>query len=312
MTKALCKCGGGRYAAAVLLMLILLWGIWQSVPPLAQALREQPPGIPVQLERTDLPGFEALPAALYPDGTIRTANQCAEAVPATLVDERGRAWRLSARDYSFLWVETCQTGALVHARHTRTGVRISFYLGEDPVGAYPICLGPGLVINALPRTRTFLGHTFVAPCCHRQDFRTFADNLQIEEISPEEVGQTVAFGQDLNVRQTADFSTGLLCVDQTDTGVHTTLLYDPPLWQTAPNTCRYTNPAGLTWELQWLPPDPETLANRGMTLFASCGRSGFVQIDLPPASFCQEEAPAVPQALQAAQQALDRFSPCTA
>ena len=300
-----------RRAVPAILMLALLVGVALTAAPcLGQNLLARQQNEFCRLTRTDLPGFAPMVSGLVPEGAVRTGDRCTGEVSATLVDETGRGWRLSAGGYSLLWVETCDAGAMVSAHDLRTGERIAFFFGapEDSLGVCPVDLDCGQRVNLLPRTREIFGRTVVEPSFDRRRFTAFARSLQAEEIAPGEVGQDVAFGDGLTVRQSAGFSTGQVRVNGEETAVQLSLFCDPPLFEETPQSMIWTSVWGLTWRLQWFDRTGTGMAEEGICLFADCDGS-YVQVTLTGEYLRRCGVSTTRGALEAAAEALGRIRP---
>ena len=160
-----------RAGPAVLMLALLVGAVLLAAPCLWQNLLARQQNAFCRLTRTDLPGFAPMVSGLVPEGTVRTGDLCTGEVSATLVDETGRGWRLSAAGYSLLWVETCDAGAMVNAHNLRTGESIAFFFSapENSLGVCPVDLDCGQRINLLPHTREIFGRTVVEPSFDRSD-----------------------------------------------------------------------------------------------------------------------------------------------
>lgn len=299
-----------RAVPAVLMLALLVGAALLAAPCLWQNLLARQQNAFCRLTRTDLPGFAPMVSGLVPEGTVRTGDLCTGEVSATLVDETGRSWRLSAAGYSLLWVETCDAGAMVNAHNLRTGESIAFFFSapENSLGVCPVDLDCGQRVNLLPHTREIFGRTVVEPSFDRRRFAAFARSLQAEEIDPGEVGQDVAFGDGLTVRQSAEFSTGQVRVNGEETAVQLSLFCDPFLFEESPRSTVWVSPWGLAWQLQWFDSAGASLAEEGFCLFADCDGS-YVQVTLSREYLRRRGISTTRGALEAAAEALGRIRP---
>lgn len=299
-----------RAVPAILMLVLLVCVALAAAPCLGQNLLARQQNELCRLTRTDLPGFAPMVSGLVPEGAVRTGDRCTGEVSATLVDETGRGWRLSAAGYSLLWVETCDAGAMVNAHNLRTGESIAFFFSapEDSLGVCPVDLDCGQRANLLPRTRERFGRTVVEPSFDRRRFAAFARSLQAEEIAPGEVGQDVAFGDGLTVRQSAGFSTGQVRVNGEETAVQLSLFCDPPLFEETPQSMIWTSGWGVTWRLQWFDSTGAGMAEEGFCLFAGCDGS-CVQVTLSGEYLRRRGISTTRGAVEAAAEALGRLRP---
>ena len=266
------------------------------------------------LTRTDLPGYEAYPALADPLNSMAAANHCAEACPVTLVDEQGRAWRLSAEGYCLQWDYTSTAGALVAAKNLRTGETVSFWLGSpDHVpGEFPVPVQDGLTADVLPRIKQVFGLPWQFPSFDKGRFRQFITRtLRVEAIPGQEVGQTVAFGNGMDLRQTADFNpAGIYLSGGRGSVCPRLILMEKPAYLSGPTrTASYTTAAGLQATLLWSEYAGDSPVERGVSLFADFGSRGVVQVMLDPCYMAAQGIATADQALAHARAQLDRLTP---
>lgn len=271
--------------------------------------------------RTDLPGFCAVTKEMDENATVHTGNLCQQEMPVTFVDEIGRAWKLSASGWNFLWTGTDAVGATIDAHNIKTGEVFTFHIGhpEHSNNLYPIAVQDDLTIDPLPVVKEFLNWNWLEPCYNKNDFKNFAEKqLQAEEIDPSEVGQKVAFGNELTVEQTAAFNTQMLIAPSEDTptktsneSIQTILLADLPEIGNPDQifTAVYTNKNGLIWTLQWLTNNETSMDFEGFMMYASCGYSGTVRIVLSSDYLSTHGISDIDSALKNIHQTLDLFSP---
>ena len=289
-------------AAAILLLLAALWLLSEKKPVHGNAL-----------SRTDLPGFAAVTLEEAERGTIRVENHSTQQVPVTLVDETGRAWKLSAPGWNFLWVYTDEVGAFVEAHNIRSGETTTFHLGhpDDALEAFPIQIREDLVADPLFTARQFLLWSWNEPDCNKPQFQKFVEDvLQVEEISPEQMGQTIAFGEHLNAKQSAAFTPRLLLTGGSNQAVETTLLSEMPL--TADQAAfqkEYTNKHGLSFALRWNDTLDEDLLFATFTVYAAFGENEAIQLVLDQNYLTENGLTSAEAAIIHVEQALDHFSP---
>lgn len=288
-------------AAAILLLLAVLWLLSEKNQARGSAL-----------SRTDLPGFAAVTLEEAERGTIRTENHSAQQAPVTLVDENGRAWKLSAPGWNFLWVYTDAVGALVEAHNIRSDETIAFHLGhpDDALEAFPIRIREDLVADPLFTARQFLLWSWNEPDCNKPQFRKFVEDvLQIEEIRPEQVGQVIAFGEHLNAEQSAAFTPRLLLTGGSSQAVQATLLSEMPL--TADEAAfqqEYTNRHDLSFVLRWNDTLDEDLLFASFTVYAAFGENEAIQLVLDQNYLTENDLTSAEAAIRHVEQTLDYFS----
>lgn len=288
-------------AAAILLLLAVLWLLSGKTQAHGNALA-----------RTDLPGFAAVTLEEAERGILRAENHSAQQAPVTLVDETGRAWKLSAPGWNFLWIYTDAVGALVEAHNIHSDETIVFHLGhpDDALEAFPIQIQEELVADPLFTARQFLLWSWNEPDCNKPQFQKFVEDvLQIEEIRPEEVGQTIAFGEHLNAEQCAEFTPRLLLNGGSSRAVQTTLLSEMPLTANkAAFEKEYTNKHGLSFNLRWNDTLDEDLLFATFTVYAAFGENEAIQLVLDQNYLTENELTSTEAALLHVEQALDHFS----
>lgn len=273
----------------VLLAAVSLWV--GSRAPMAEKIR---------LYRTDLPGYGEIMVS-DPDGTIVVENHCTAENAVTVVDDEGRGWRVQVPGWSLQWVQTDALGAWINARDVRTGYTGSFYLGgnADGLETCPQTVGEDLKADAMSIWHSFLGLKWRTSLWEESSFRRFVRNMTVEAIPREEVGQTVALGNCLNLRQDGTFCGQLLLVDGKSEGPKVTLWFDPFFFEEDPNQTSYTNADGVQWKLLWF--DPPVSGEDGFVCAESC--MGRVRIDLPGKAGADSG-----QILDEARAVLDRIS----
>lgn len=264
-----------------------------------------------RLQRSDLPGYGKILAG-DPEWFTIPENHCDQESGVTLVDEMGRAWRVEVPGWNLFWDSTNAVGAYVMARNVDTGEVNAFILGaeEDQLGNAVQRVGEDVTVDCLPNLRQFLGWHWLEPAWPEKEFRAFAEQMTVTPISPEEVGQTVAFGNDLNLHQTGDFNGSLMMKDDKVCGVQLRLFDLPPLSEEDGEifTGDYTSGSGMEWELQWQPVSAEEMAKEGVTLFAGYADSYYVEITMEWDYVKQNQISSMEQAVEEAQEALDHIT----
>lgn len=265
-----------------------------------------------RLQRSDLPGYGRNLAA-DPEWYTKPENHCTEESGVTLVDEMSRAWRVEVPGWNLFWESTNAVGAYVMARNVDTGEMNTFILGaeEDQLGNAVQTVGEDVTVDCLPNLRQFLWWDWLEPAWPEKEFRAFAKQMTVTSISPEEVGQTVAFGNDLNLHQTSDFNGSLMMAGNKVCSVQLRL-FDLPLLSDEDGeifTAAYTSGSGMEWELQWQQISAEEMAEEGVTLFAGYADSQYVEIAMERDYVRQKQIGSMEQAVEEAQKALDHISP---
>ena len=132
----------------------------------------------------------------------------------------------------------------------------NFYLGSnaDMFEICPLTVGDDLKVDAMSDWHRFLGWSWQTPRWELSGFRAFVDSLTVEPIARQEVGQTVALGDNLDLRQDGAFCGQPLWVGEEPTEPYVILWYDPFFFEEEPRTASYTSTTGLTWTLQWFEP----------------------------------------------------------
>lgn len=211
-----------------------------------------------RLTRTDLPGFGYVKSS-DPEGLIPAENHCETEGGVTVVDDKGRGWRVQAPGWNLQWVMTNSLGAWIDARNLKNGRIENFYLGSnaDMFQNCPQMVGDDLVVDTMGEWHRFLGWSWHTPSWAEPSFRSFVQSMRVEPISRQEVGQTVALGNSLNLRQDGSFCGQPLRVGEEPGEPYVILWYDPFFFEEEPQTASYTSATGLTWTLQWFEPVAE-------------------------------------------------------
>lgn len=302
MNKVIIRRGAAALLAAVLLV-CAGWG-------LRQAFRFRYGVQGTRLERTDLPGFApAEEQGLV--GLMPTENHCGREQDVTFTDDAGRCWRIRVPGWSLLWAETNGVGARIEARNVHTGVLRSLYLGReaDTFDFFPQAVGEDLYADALGNIHRFLFWRWRSCQWTEAGFRELTGQMTVEELSPGEVGQRVAFGNHLDLQQTADFNGSLLVTDGRVTAPQLFLRQQAPAGaRTLSRTADYTNARGLYWTLQW--EETGKGDTDGVCLYARCRDTGdWVEIRLEEGYLESLDPDTGKAALEAAREALDHILP---
>lgn len=276
-----------------LLALVVLAGVATAAG--ARLARKEPP----RLTRTDLPGFGYVKTS-DPEGLIPAENHCTTEGAVTVVDDKGRGWQVQAPGWNLQWVMTNSLGAWIDAKNLKTGRIGNFYLGSnaDAFENCPQTVGEDLQVDTMAQWHRFLGWSWHTPSWAEPDFRAFVETLTVEPIDREAVGQTVALGDSLNLRQDGKFCGQPLWVGDEETEPQVLLWYDPFFFAEEPQTGSYTSATGLTWTLQWFEP----VAGEESHVYADYD-GNLVEVILPGAQTTDSR-----QMLEQAEGVLDRIS----
>ena len=276
--------------ALALLAVLVVLGLWAGTRTFRQAPR---------LTRTDLPGFAYVKLSDH-EGSIIPENHCTAESGVTVVDDKGRGWRVQAPGWNLQWVMTNSLGAWIDAKNLETGRTENFYLGSnaDMFEICPLPVGDDLKVDAMSDWHRFLGWSWQTPRWELSGFRAFVDSLTVEPIARQEVGQTVALGDNLDLRQDGAFCGQPLWVGEEPTEPYVILWYDPFFFEEEPRTASYTSTTGLTWTLQWFEP----VAEEESHVYAE-SEGNRVEVILPGAETADSR-----QMLARAQAVLDRIS----
>lgn len=266
-----------------------------------------------QLTRAGLPGYSSVLGMGDPSNYMVPTNLCTRACPVTLVDEQDRAWRLSADGYCLQWVYTSEAGAAVNAKNLRTGETIPFFLGnpDDLLTESAQPIRDGLAAGVAPDLLHLFGLDLEVPAFDQGRFRDFAANhLQVESIPREEVGQDVALGNWLELRQTAGFNPcGIFLAGSGAACPQMVLMDKPAYFDDEPASEPYTTAAGIPAVLLWQPEEDGALAKAGLRVYADCGGRGVVQVILPANYLEQAGITTMGQAVACAKSMLDLLVP---
>lgn len=103
------------------------------------------------LKRTDIPGFAVTTEEESENGIIRFENHCTIETAVTFIDETGRAWKLSADGWNFLWITTDAVGAMLEAHNVTTNETMVFHVGHpnDALEVFPVFIYKNLVADPL-------------------------------------------------------------------------------------------------------------------------------------------------------------------
>ena len=289
-------------AAAILLLIAVAWLL--SGTPRAQSNA---------LARTDLPGFVAVTAEEAEQGILRFENHSTQPAPVTFSDEIGRTWKFSAPGWNFLWVDTSMGGAMVQAHNVETDEILVFHTGHpDHVrGPFTVPIREDLVAAPMYQTRQFLFWSWNAPNCSRSRLERFVDGvLQAEEILPELAGQTIAFGEHMNVEQVSGFNTQYLLAGGSNRSILATLLSEVPRpAEQAAFRKEFINKNGLAFHLRWNDTLDEDLLFDSFTVYAVCGEDECILLFLTQDYLEHYGITDTEEALRHVQITLDRFSP---
>lgn len=291
----------------VLAALVLLLGVGLyagGVLYRTQAARAQS-----HLTRTDLPGF-GMVRLTDPEGTIPAENHCTEEGGVTVVDDRGRGWKITVPGWNLQWVMTNSLGAWIDARNIRTGDTQSFYLGSQADG-FDVCpqtVGNDLKVDTMAELHRFLRWSWQTSRWPRQEFLGFVRQMTVEALDPAEVGQTIALGDALNLRQDAELCGQPVWVGRENRSPRVTLWYEPFLFEEPPETETVTGAGGLEWTLLWSDIPQTDLVQNGLKVFAS-GTGGFLEIDLDPQYLAYKGITTPEAALAQARAVLGHISP---
>lgn len=262
-----------------------------------------------RMTRTDLPGF-GMVRLTDPEGIIPAENHCTEEGGVTVVDDLGRGWKIAVPGWNLQWVMTNSLGAWIDARNIRTGVTESFYLGSnaDSFDVCPQTLGDDLKADTMGDLHRFLGWSWQTSRWSEQGFRAFLKQMTLESIEPAEVGQTIALGDALNLRQDAELCGQPVWMGQESHAPCVTLWYEPFLFENTPKTETFAGAGGLEWTLKWFDNADTDLRQDGLTVFA-VGACGYLEIDLDPQYLEYKGITSVEEALAQAKAVLEHISP---
>lgn len=237
-----------------------------------------------RLTRTDLPGF-GMVRLTDPEGIITAENHCTKEGSVTVVDNQGRGWKITVPGWNLQWVMTNNLGAWIDAHNLKTGVTESFYLGNkaDSFDVCPQTVVENLKADTMGDLHRFLGWSWQTSRWSKQEFHAFVNKMTVEAINLTEVGQIIALGDALNLRQDAELCGQPVWVGHENHAPRVTLWQDPFLFEEKPVTEIVSGAGGLKWTLLWFESsDTNTnLWQDGIAVFAS-GSSGFLEIDLDP------------------------------
>ena len=107
--------------ALALLAVLVVLGLWAGTRTFRQAPR---------LTRTDLPGFAYVKLSDH-EGSIIPENHCTAESGVTVVDDKGRGWRVQAPGWNLQWVMTNSLGAWIDAKNLETGPHRKLLPGQQ-------------------------------------------------------------------------------------------------------------------------------------------------------------------------------------